>query len=61
MILQQEDGNRRNSENLLVKKCLGSFFWLWAHYVWVMNIFFKNLLDDCYSACSYLQFPYFKI
>ncbi len=53
--------NRRKSENLLVKKCLRSFFWLWAHYVWVMNIFFKNLLDDYYSACSYLQFSYFKI
>jgi hypothetical protein len=34
--------------------------WLRTHYVWVMNIFFKNLLDDYYSACSYVQFPYFK-
>jgi hypothetical protein len=50
-----------NSENMLVKHCRQSLFWLRTHYVWVMNILFKNLLDDYYSACSYLQFPYFKV
>ena len=39
-------GGRGFSENMLVKNCLKSSFWPRTHYVWVMNIFFENLLDD---------------
>jgi hypothetical protein len=34
-------------------------FCLGAEYVWVMNMFFKNMLNDYYSACSYLLVPHF--
>ena len=42
IILQQEDGNRRNSENLLVKKCLRSFFGF-GHIMYGLSIFFSKI------------------
>ncbi len=57
---QHEDGNSLFSENLLLINCRCSCFWRRTHYVWVMNIFFRQVPEDFYSACLCLQFPCFK-
>jgi hypothetical protein len=44
----------------LVYCCQISFFLLQTQYIHVMNIFFKFVLKDYCSACTYLSFPYFK-